>query len=356
MNRDSSPKHDPTNPTTIRPSQLETYLEGRIDTLVDGGTVRPIIIQGGPGIGKSAIVRQVADRADLPVQVMDLVVYEPVDLRGLPIVDDGTCVWTPPDWSAQARDRDHGVVFFDDLGAAAKAVQAATFRLILEGEVGAAKLPDGWLRIAATNRRDDRTVHHPIPAPLANRFVWLGLEPDVDDWVAWALRNGLDERVVAFVRAMGDRVLTTKPRRDGPFATPRSWEFVSDYLRTADEVQPQAVLGAVGTGSGTELLEFLEVADDLPDVDAILEGRSDAFPDEPDCAHVLCSALASRLASRPGVHAERLVEYALTIPAEFSVVLVTDAIRAVDGNGQANPVTRTDAFDTWQEEYKEVVL
>lgn len=344
--------------TELRPRQLEATLRQQMTALTNGAAdrVRPIIIPGRPGIGKSEIVRQAADATGLPMIALDLSVRDPVDLGGLPIAHEGEYERAPPRWSRDAQDHDHGVLFLDDLGTAKPAVQAAAFRLVHEGRVGAAELPEGWLPIAATNRREDKTVQHPIPAPLANRFVWLPLAPDVDDWIAWAIDHGIDPRIRAFVRWMGDRVLCTEPRRDGAFASPRTWEFLDDHLAVVDTLEPEVVYGIVGEGAGAEFLEFLEVVDDLPDLDRILAGTSDAFPQSSDARHVVCSALTSRYADAPKEHAARIVDYALTLPAEFSVILVRNCLRATaDANG-ANPIAEAPGYDTWHDRYKDVIL
>ena len=44
---------------------------------------QPVFIWGGPGIGKSAIVRHLAATLDLPLQDVRALLLDPVDLRGV---------------------------------------------------------------------------------------------------------------------------------------------------------------------------------------------------------------------------------------------------------------------------------
>jgi MoxR-like ATPase len=45
---------------------------------------QPVFIWGGPGIGKSAVVRQLAEVLKMPLQDVRALLLDPVDLRGLP--------------------------------------------------------------------------------------------------------------------------------------------------------------------------------------------------------------------------------------------------------------------------------
>lgn len=343
---------------TVKPSELSAYFAERIAAAKRGDArrVRPILIRGSPGIGKTRILYDAAAEASIPIEAMDLLVRDPVDLGGLPAVHNGSAKWLPPDWSVRAQEHEHGIAFFDDLGAAAPAVQAAALRLIHEGQCGAARLPKGWLRVAAMNRASDKTVHYRMPSALANRFTWLTLEVDVDDWVAWALRNGVHSSVVAFVRAMRGRVLCTEPVNDGPFATPRTWEYLSDYLLTCPEPLAEAVIGTVGEGAGLEFLAFLDVMDGLPSAEEALDGKHPDFPTRLDQAHALCASVASLYASGPQRWAEAVMEFAHRIPAEFSVVLIGDCLRAYRAGNGPNPLTQAKGFGEWTAKYKDVVL
>jgi len=72
--------------------------------------------------------------------------------------------------------------------------------LILDRKLGDYTVPAGWAIVAAGNRQGDRGVTYSMPAPLANRFSHYEVDINLDDWVAWAYANGIDERVIAFLR------------------------------------------------------------------------------------------------------------------------------------------------------------
>jgi len=60
---------------------------------------QPVFIWGGPGIGKSAVVRQVAEDLRVPLQDIRALLLDPVDLRGLPFLGaDGRSKWATPEF------------------------------------------------------------------------------------------------------------------------------------------------------------------------------------------------------------------------------------------------------------------
>src|SRR5208337_1876086 len=47
---------------------------------------RPVFIWGGPGVGKSSVVMQLAETLNVPLQDVRALLLDPVDLRGLPFL------------------------------------------------------------------------------------------------------------------------------------------------------------------------------------------------------------------------------------------------------------------------------
>ena len=113
---------------TLKPSQVSEAL----DVLV--GIKQPIMIWGPPGVGKSAIVKQVADESDLELRDVRAILLDPVDLRGLPHINgDGRAHWAVPEFLPREG---KGILFLDELTAAPQLTQAACYQLILDRKLG----------------------------------------------------------------------------------------------------------------------------------------------------------------------------------------------------------------------------
>jgi MoxR-like ATPase len=178
---------------------------------------------GAPGVGKSSIVKQIADAKGIGFIDLRLALMDPTDLKGIPFYDKDshTALWAPP--AFLPRD-ESGILFLDELNSAAPSVQASAYQLILDRKVGEYELPDGWAIVAAGNREGDRGVTYKMPLPLANRFVHLEMEVNVDDWKQWAYAKGIDNRVISYISYKSEHLFTFDASSDTKsFATPRSW-------------------------------------------------------------------------------------------------------------------------------------
>jgi len=68
-----------------------------LQTLVDAR--QPVFIWGGPGLGKSSIVRKLAAVRETLLQDIRALLLDPVDLRGLPFLGgDGRAKWATPEF------------------------------------------------------------------------------------------------------------------------------------------------------------------------------------------------------------------------------------------------------------------
>ena len=84
-----------------------------------------------------------------------------------------------------------------------------------------------------------------MPAPLANRFSHFEVDTNLDDWVAWAYDNGIDERVIAFLRFRPELLFDFDPAHNPvAFPSPRSWEFAHRALQKFDD-HPQLLQGTL---------------------------------------------------------------------------------------------------------------
>jgi MoxR-like ATPase len=283
---------------------------------------QPVFLWGGPGIGKSAIVSQLAEDLTIPLQDVRALLLDPVDLRGLPFLgSDGRSKWATPEFLPQEGS---GILFLDELNAAPAMVQASCYQLVLDRKLGEYTLPDGWAIVAAGNRDSDRAVTTRMPTPLRNRFVHLEFEVDLQEWSEWAIRAGIRPEVIAFLR-FRQELLSVFDRDANAFPSPRSWEFISRILdATPDQaVEHELFAGAVGSGAATEFSAFMRMFRELPNIDAILlNPLKEPVPENAAAQYAVASALA-RCAS--DTNFDRVCLYLNRMPTEFRVLCVRDA-------------------------------
>ena len=200
-----------------------------------------------------------------------------------------------------------------------------------------------------------------MPAPLANRFSHFELETHLDDWVAWAYLNQIDERIIGFLRFRPELLFDFDPAHNPvAFPTPRSWEFAHRGLQKFS-AHPQLLQGAlqacVGPAAGVELHAFVNSLDQMPDLDAIVAGETFNVPSEIDLQYAVAAALVGRAIRARGSPEQKqaignILVYAGHFPQrEMGVMLVSDLHRAIGGI-----LFEVPQFADWAQSISDVML
>lgn len=327
----------------MKPTQIKESLTTAIKAK------RPVFIWGPPGVGKSQVVAQVAAENDLELIDVRAVLLDPVDLRGLPHINgEGKAHWATPSFLPQ---KGKGILFLDELNAAPLLVQAACYQLILDRKLGEYELPEGWSVVAAGNRETDKAVTFRMSSALANRFIHLNFDVDLEDWVEWALSADIEIEVVAFIRFRPALLHQFDPlKNEKTFPSPRTWEYTSDILKTKplDSIEFELIAGIIGEAAAAEFMGFMKIYRDLPDPDAILVNPKGApLPQDPATQYAICGALSRKASTN---NFGRILEYGQRMPPEFSVLLVRDSVR------RSPELTKTRAFIKWSTDNSEILI
>jgi hypothetical protein len=255
----------------------------------------PLLIFGGPGIGKSEICKAAADGDE--VKDVRLSMLEPVDMRGMPVVNrkgDGSefsVEWAKPDFLPKEG---KGIILFDELNTADPSVQNAALQFILDRRCGPHKLGDGWWIVACGNKSSHKAHVNPLSAPLRNRFVILEMQPDFNQWRNWAMNNLIHENVLGFMSSTSGQHLYSDPQDEyGNFPTPRGWTMVSRLLRN-NITEREAIEGAIGKGAANWFIQYCNEIKVMPDIDALLEGKA-AYQDGPNKLSVTYAVVSNIL-------------------------------------------------------------
>jgi len=331
----------------LNPKQLETLLATMIPAR------EPVLIQGAPGVGKSDIVTQAAKAAGAQIVISHPVVSDPTDYKGLPGIVNNEAEFLPFGELRIAVEATTPTLFFlDDIGQAPPAVQAACMQLILARRVNGHKVSDHVCFIGATNRRQDRAGVSGLLEPVKSRFTTIvELQPDLDSWCNWALSNNMPTELISFVRFRPNLLHDFKPSPDlfnSP--CPRTVANVGRILNLgiAQELEYPVIAGAAGEAFAAEFLGFLRICRNLPNPDAILMNpQAGEVPTDPATLYALCGALSRKCSDNT---IDRLAEYCDRLPAEFSVLLMRDAVKL------APTVTSSRGFVKWATAHQSILI
>lgn len=291
-------------------------------------------IKGSPGIGKSAIIRQIAKEFKLLVIDLRLGQCDPTDLLGFPNIENGRSVYHPPKDIPIVGDKvpegyNGWLLFLDEMNTAPKAVQAAAYKL-LDGMVGQTKLhPDVYIA-AAGNKDTDGAITTTMSSATLSRIVNLELDANFDDWKIWALDNAIDHRILSFLMFKEELFHKFNPQDlKNPFPCPRTWDFtsrVSYGLELSIDNDYGIISGIIGPGAAREFIEYTSIYGKIKTIEEILKDPEGIeIENRPDIKYAYAGYVASKIDPNNGA---QLMKFINKLPVEFQIVTLSSAVKA----------------------------
>ena len=274
-----------------------------------------VLLLGPPGVGKSSMATDLARVMERKLIDIRLAQKDPAELGGVyfPNRETQTLELFPPEW-VKCACSEPCLVFLDEFNAAVtKLHQAAAYQIVLERRIGEFRFHPDTIVLAAGNREEDNAIVTPLSSALCNRFAHFEMRPDTEAWLEWAAGHGINDNIMAFIRAFGDEVLfDISDARSYP--TPRSWAMASRVMATAHPLDlKRAVAACIGMPMADRFCKYMEI---YRKVDAAGIIRGDARIDftkhgEPSFVYAAIFAVAGHLATAavPDPHLGNIVRF-----------------------------------------------
>ena len=278
----------------MKAKQLEKSLEKLISIK------QPCFIWGGVGVGKSEIVHKVAKDMGYRIEDVRVALLDPVDLRGVPSVEDGRTVFNPPVF-LPSNEQPKTLLFLDELPQGSPSVQNALFQLIKDRKLGEYTLPEDTVIVSAGNRVQDKAGANRVNTALGDRFVHLNLDVCHQEWIDWGIKTKkIKQEVLSFISWQGEDYLYHFDKNASVNATPRAWEYTSNVLTTDpdSEIEQELYAGIIGEGIAPEFIAFVRRFRNLPSVDVLLKNPEDILQDlelKSDMIYMIVGVLAKNM-------------------------------------------------------------
>lgn len=297
------------------------------------------LITGSPGCGKSDLVRQVAAQYGLKVIDFRLAQCDPVDLNGFPTIDPvtGRAGYAPMDtFPLEGDPIPEGytgwILFFDELTSAMRAVQAASYKVMLDRMIGQRKLHKNVAIVGAGNLESDNAIVEEMSTALQSRLVHMQLQVDLQEFLDYAATKSFDRRITSYLSFKKGHLYTFKPdHSDRTYACPRTWEFVDRLLKTGlkldlDDMASTALLqGTISPGVAHEFLTFVKLEDEIPKMSEIRRNPEGVtMPNDRGVLWSLTGAIAHTISPDS---AKDLMIFVKRMPIECQVVTMRDVVR-----------------------------
>ncbi|MBF0118400.1 MAG: hypothetical protein HQK79_06150 [Desulfobacterales bacterium] len=218
-------------PIIVNIPELEDILEKYLDS--SNKLNYAIKISGYPGIGKSAIVKQVAQKKNFHFIDTRLAFKENIDLGGYPIPSHELkqMIYYRPKFIPPeiVPENYKGIVWFlDESNRAHPTVIQTLFQIITEKKCGDHSLPEKTAIILAGNlgEEDNTTITEFDDSALDGRLAIFYLKPDVENWLIWANNNNIHSSIIQYISLFPDKLWD----KENINPNPRGWHQVSNAI------------------------------------------------------------------------------------------------------------------------------
>lgn len=332
---------------------------------------RPLVVMGAPGLGKTAIMSQVAAELGIGYVGYAMTHHTRQSAIGLPMIEDGTfggetvpvTRYTMSEIIASVYDaierqgHAEGILFIDEVNCVSETLSAAMLDLLQNKKFGPHRIPDGWVLVAAGNPPEYNASAREFDIATLDRIRLIEVEPDTDVWIRYAMSAGVHDAVIYYLQVKPRNLLYIENTPGGPcFATPRAWEDLSTMLKEHDRLGLKVDVGLISqyirspeiSAEFKRYLDFHRKYREENDVDAVLDGTADnaralasaGAEEKLSVISVLIGSLNSE--AEEGLDLMRLEEVAASLdPSKPGASLsgaAADLSRTLSANGTADAV------------------
>lgn len=260
---------------------------------------RPVFLMGAPGIGKTAIMEQVAEELKIGLVSYSMTHHTRQSALGLPFIvtknyggeEYSVSEYTMSEIIASVYDMieitglSEGILFLDEINCVSETLAPAMLQFLQYKTFGRHKVPSGWIVVTAGNPPEYNNSVREFDIVTWDRLKRIDVEASYDAWKEYALSKGTHPAVITYLDIKKDDFYKIETTVDGKsFVTARGWSDLSDIIKIYEQKQLPVNEGlisqylqnkGIAKSFATYYDLFKKYQSDYQ-VDKILEGKADA--------------------------------------------------------------------------------
>jgi len=211
---------------------------------------RPIFLLGAPGIGKTAIMEQIAQELGIALVAYSMTHHTRQSALGLPFIEKKTyggkeypvSEYTMSEIIASIYDTmeqsgiKEGILFLDEINCVSETLAPSMLQFLQYKVFGRHAVPEGWVIVTAGNPPEYNKSVREFDVVTMDRLKVLPVEPDYRIWKEYAVERGVHAAILNFLDLKKESFYVMEMTTEGrSYVTARGWEDLSEILKLYEE-------------------------------------------------------------------------------------------------------------------------
>ena len=206
---------------------------------------RPVFLVGPPGIGKTAIMEQIASELGVGLLSYSMTHHTRQSAIGLPFISHkeyGGKEYSATEYTMseiiaaiyelmESSGVQEGILFLDEINCVSETLSPLMLQFLQYKVFGRHRVPEGWIVVTAGNPPEYNDSVREFDVVTLDRLKKIEVAPDLDVWKKYAYQAGVHPAVMTFLDIKKSYLYSVETTIDGKsFVTPRGWEDLSKML------------------------------------------------------------------------------------------------------------------------------
>lgn len=234
---------------------------------------RPILMIGAPGIGKTAIMEQIAQENKVALVSYTITHHTRNSAIGMPQIVDmhfdresfSVTKYTMSEIISSiyrkmnATNLSEGILFLDEINCVDESLAPQMLQFLQCKTFGNYRVPDGWVIVVAGNPKEYNSSVREFDIATLDRMKKMEVEPDFTVWLEYAWKARVNSTILSYLYNNRDNFfkITITPEKKS-FVTARAWEDLSDMLKAYERLGYEVTVDLI-----KEYVQDSEVAEDF---------------------------------------------------------------------------------------------
>ena len=206
---------------------------------------RPIFLLGAPGIGKTAIMEQIAQELDLALVSYSMTHHTRQSALGLPFIMDkkyGNEDYKVTEYTMseiiasvydamEATGKDSGILFLDEINCISETLAPSMLQFLQYKTFGRHRVPDNWIVVTAGNPAEYNNSVREYDIAMWDRLKKIEVEADYETWKEYAINKNVHPVITSYLSIKSNHFYSISMTVDGKsFVTARGWDDLSQMI------------------------------------------------------------------------------------------------------------------------------